>query len=886
MKHEDLSRAVAAEGIVLLKNEDRVLPLSKEMVLPVFGEGQNAYYKCGDGSGNVYSSYAVTIPEGLKNAGYRLNSQIESAYQHGRSITAKQIAVATQKSDTALVVLSRNSTEFWDRRVKDDFDLTDTEQRLLEQLENSNFVHIVVVLNIAEPINMSFIQQYKKIKALILAWLPGMEGGNAVADIISGKVNPSGRLTDTLAYSYADYPGSANHHFFADTVYYEEDLYVGYRYFETVQGAAKRVAYPFGYGLSYTAFELRDLRFSEENDRVCVMLTVRNNGACAGKEVVQLYAQLPDGGINRPRYELKAFRKTGLLQPGKSQTVNFMLPKADFKAFDEQQGAWVLQKGVYTLYVGKNIRDLSMAGSFTQAQQQVLMRTGLKLTCALPTQLQSDGSINTTGYYDQRTCRRRAGVCAPISENELQKPGGNHTLYDVRDGKISLSAFIKELSVYEMINLCQAQPPAIPRGTAGIGNLFTRRIPNIQTADGPAGLRVSTPTTCFPCATLAACTWNPVLQYKMGRAMGEECRTHNIDILLAPALNIHRDPLCGRNFEYFSEDPLVSGKAAAAIVKGIQSCGVAATIKHFICNNQERFRIFSNSVVSERALREIYLKGFEIAVKEAKPYCLMTSYNMINHIRSSSNYGLLSGILRQEWGYKGAIMTDWRTDSHLFEEIKAGNNVKMPYGYPDEIQQAMMYASLNNLDIRELRESVRYILKLILKSIRFKNADFGPIHSVAPAGETIIPAVELRCVSHTYAGIEDCLDEGGGQNLRRLEKDMRGNDCFVSYCLSVEETGTYALTARFAAEDSTSFMEVCVDGNSIGILPGLSQGQESKEWDEDNKNAPHLPKLWVTSQELEMNLFTGMHELCIYIRTKEPRRTMSIHYLKCRRVKE
>lgn len=879
MLHETLARAAAGEGVILLKNQDGILPISKEKILPVFGKGQNLYHPCGEGSGYVRAAYTVTIPQGLQNAGYHLNLEIAEAYRSDRAVTPAQIAAATAQSDTAVVVLSRNSTEFWDRQIKDDFMLTKAEHQLFRQLEASKFSHIVVILNIAEPIEMAFLQQYGKIKAVLLAWLPGMEGGNAIADILSGTINPSGRLADTLAYTYADYPAAANHHQFADTVYYEEDIYLGYRYFETVPGAVDRVAFPFGYGLSYTSFAWSGLQFTEQIDTVCVTLTVQNNGPVAGKEVVQLYAALPQGGVCRPRYELKAFQKTVLLRPGASQTVRFLLPKSDFRVFDEQEGAWLLPQGVYSLYVGKNVRELLLAGQFTQAKTELLLRTGLKLSCALPFRLRCDGSKEPTGFYDQRTCRRKASPCVAVPESELKTTGGAHTLYDVQEKKISLSAFIQELSVCEMIELCQAQPPAVPRGTAGVGNNFARRIPNIQTADGPAGLRASTPTVCFPCATLLACTWNTALQQKIGKAMGEECAAHNIDVLLAPALNLHRDPLCGRNFEYFSEDPILSGKSAAAIVKGIQSCGVAATVKHFICNNQERFRIFSNSVVSERALRELYLKGFEIVVKEAKPACLMTSYNMINHIRSSSNYGLLSGILRQEWGYKGAVMTDWRTDSHLFEEIKAGNNIKMPYGYPDEIQQAVMYASLHNLDVEELRDSVRYILKLILKSRRFKNADFGPLHAVAPSGKTVIPAVQLRCVSHTFAGIEPCSDEGGGQNLRRLEKDMRGNDCFVSYGLSVKETGVYAFSARFAAEDASSFMEVFVDGERSGVLPGLLQEKTSKEWDEDDPKDPHLPKIWVTSEKLQLLLSAGEHELRICIRTPKPRRTMSIHYL-------
>lgn len=869
MDNISISRKAAEEGIVLLKNNG-ILPLKAGEKIAVLGDGQFKYNKSGYGSGNVNSRYSIGIPEGLKNAGITLVCEKESLSEDEMNLVAKE-------TRTALVVISRNSGEFWDRSIEE-FNLSDSEKALFASLQRSNFKDIIVILNIAEPINMNFVRKYSKVSAILLVWLPGMEGGNAVGDIISGKVNPSGHLTDTLAFDYNDYPCAENHHIFSDTVYYEEDIYVGYRYFETIPDANENVAFPFGHGLSYTDFKISEIKNTENSENISISFTVKNTGDYAGKDVVQIYVKSPEIKQGRPRLELKGFHKTKLLQPSESESVTIKINKSDLAYFDESNASFIISRGEYQFYLGENIRELKNCGSMTLEDDETVFATSLKLSCELPSRLDQNGKAIRNKWFDQRLSRRKSGECYPIELELLREKHGNHTLYDVKDEKITLDDFIRELSVEEMINLSMAQPPAVPRGTAGMGNNFARRIPNAQTADGPAGLRVSTATTCFPCATLLACTWNISMCELVGASMGKECKQHNIDILLAPALNIHRDPLCGRNFEYFSEDPLISGKCAAGIVRGIQAMGIAATIKHFMCNNQERMRIFSNSIVTERALREIYLKGFEIAVKESKPLCLMTSYNLVNNIRSSSNYGAITGILRDEWGYEGVVMTDWRTDSHLFEEIKAGNNIKMPFGYPDEIELAIQTAVLHNLSREELEESARFVLNTIMKTNRFKNADFGPINKISASGTSKISALKLNAVSHTFAGIEECNDEGGGQNVRRLEKDMRGNDCFVSYTVDVEETGNYEFCVRFAAEKSSSYMEVLIDGIKTCTVEGLSPEFESVEWNEDDPKDPHLPKKWVTSAPQIIPFSKGQHELKIYIRTEAPRSTMSIYY--------
>ena len=430
-----------------------------------------------------------------------------------------------------------------------------------------------------------------------------MECGTAIADVLCGDVNPSGKLVDTIVYDYADYPSANCFNYNKRETKYEEGIFVGYRYFETF--AKDKVMYPFGFGLSYTEFEYSDYTFSVEKDTITVSVNVTNVGDLSGREVVQVYCAAPQGKLEKPAIELKGYAKTKELEKGETENVK---------------------------------------------------------------------------------------VC----------------FYDVSEGKADLCQFINQMNVEELISLSLGQPLAFPEGTSGVGNLKKYGVPNPQTADGPVGIRRSVNTTCFPCATLIACSWDSELQYAMGAAMGYEGYSTGIDVLLGPAMNIHRNPLGGRCFEYFSEDPLITGKAAAALVNGMQSQGLCATIKHFAANNCEDFRNINNSIVEERALREIYLKGFEIAVKESNPAYIMTSYNLLNGEHISANAQLLRGVLRDEWKYEGATMTDWRNGVPLTSEIIAGNNIKMPFGYPDEGEKVLQAYKNGQISLSILRENAYY----------------------------------------------------------------------------------------------------------------------------------------------------------------------------------
>ena len=572
------------------------------------------------------------------------------------------------------------------------------------------------------------------ISAVLLAWQGGIEGGLAAADILCGDVNPSGKLTDTFAEALEDYPSTEGFHESLDYVNYEEDIYVGYRYFETFPEARKKVIYPFGFGLSYTDFEIqaKDLTVGEEEIKIKVEVT--NLGQREGKEVVQIYYSAPQGKLGKPALELGAFQKTRLLAPGETQTMRLSVPVSYMASFDDlgkiSRSAYVLEAGTYSFYVGNSSENLKKWDQeWNLSQDKVLCRLTSKCApCQLPKRLTGDGSYEMLpvraaekeplGLPKQDKALLEGMEPADRGYGQMSRRDRDkkHLLSEVTEGKLSLDEFMKQLSVEELAELLGGQPNTGVANTYGMGNLRDYGVPNVMTADGPAGLRIQPQchvyTTAWPCATMLACTWNPDLVEEIGAAGASEVKENNIGIWLTPAMNIHRSPLCGRNFEYYSEDPLIAGKMGAAMVRGIQSQHIAASVKHFACNNKESNRKDSDSRVSERALREIYLKGFEIVVKEGDPWTIMSSYNLINGQRASENKDLLTGILREEWGFKGIVTTDWWTRGEHYKETKAGNDIKMGCGYPDRLLTALEKGLITR---EEMEVCARRILEMILK---------------------------------------------------------------------------------------------------------------------------------------------------------------------------
>lgn len=757
-EHILLSRKAAAEGMVLLKNEKSILPFEKGTRLALFGKGSVDYVKGGGGSGDVTTAYVRSLQDGLEikeeegkvqvlaslGKFYRENvsAQYAGGIQPGMTaepeIPCDLLEKAKAWADVAVISICRFSGEGWDRKGipgDGDFYLTREEQNMVDTV-TANFEKVVVVLNVGGMVDTSWFCDSEKIQGVLLAWQGGMEGGLAAADLLCGDVNPSGKLTDTFARTFDDYPSSAGFNESEDYVDYTEDIYVGYRYFETIPGAAEKVNYPFGYGLSYTEFAIEPLRAGEEDGTICVDVRVTNMGSRAGKEVVQLYYRAPQGVLGKPLEVLGAFAKTELLGAGQSQVLRLKMPVNAMASYDDlgkiQASAYVLEAGNYSFRIGNSVRNTVKLDYEYQAAQTVVTEQ-LERKCApaaLKLRLLADGSYEELpqggdGYEKNRLVPQDIDTLEGVEpdvqgisyqEKKEWRNADRITLEGVAEGKADLRRLLAQLSDRELAGLLGGQVNTGTANTYGMGNLPAYGIPNIMTADGPAGLRIREEcgvyTTAWPCATLLACTWNPEIVFEAGAAGAAEVKENNIGVWLTPAMNIHRSPLCGRNFEYYSEDPLIAGKMAAAKVNGIQSEHIGASIKHFACNNKETNRKASDSRVSERALREIYLKGFEIAVKEAQPWTLMTCYNMINGRYASEREDLLAGILREEWGFKGMVTTDWWNKAYQYKEIKAGNDLKMGSGDPDEVLEAWKEGKVTR---KEIETCAARILETIMK---------------------------------------------------------------------------------------------------------------------------------------------------------------------------
>ncbi len=741
-EHIALSREIATEGMVLLENNG-TLPLKKGTRVALFGIGSIDYVKGGGGSGAVYSEYVRNIYEGflLKAPDYSVYEPLTEFYynyalpklpdydvdfrpERTRNTLFEEIEVpenliksASENSDVAVITIHRFSCEFYDRIAdKGDFYLTDTEKNMVDKV-TAAFDRTVVVLDVGGMIDVSWIKNNPKIDSVLLAWQAGMEGGLAVADILCGDVNPSGKLVDTFAEKFSDYPNADTYNESDLYVNYFEDIYVGYRYFETIPTAKNKVVYPFGFGLSYTSFKISKPEAREENGVVTVSVAVENTGSYPGKEVVQCYYSAPQGKLGKSSISLAGFAKTDLLEPGQSQTINVEFEVSSMASYDDlgklQKSAYLLEKGEYVFYVGNNCRNLTAADFRYLVKDEYIVTRQLSQKCApnkLEKRMVADGSFEVLPAFaiEEHNVSYPANKCA--------KPENEHMFVDVANGKITLDEFIAQLTNDELISLLGGVPNRGVANTSGMGGIERLGVPAIMTVDGPAGVRIAPvtgiATTAFPCATLLACTWNLSLAYEMGKAGALETKENGLGIWLTPAMNIHRNPLCGRNFEYFSEDPLISGEFAAAKVKGIQSQAIAASAKHFAANNKEIDRYYSDSRISERALREIYLKGFEICVKKAQPWTIMTSYNIINGRRCCESYEQLQGILRDEWGFEGMITTDWGVPCNHAAACKAGNDIRMWLGQPEDFYEALENGTITR---EHMEVCAKRILELILK---------------------------------------------------------------------------------------------------------------------------------------------------------------------------
>ncbi|EHK9002076.1 glycoside hydrolase family 3 protein [Vibrio vulnificus] len=732
-----VSRQAAAEGIVLLKNDDQALPIQPSEVVSLFGRCQVDTYRSGTGSGGAVNvPYAVNALQGLQsNASFTLNQALIATYQawlahhpfddggggwaaepwfqHEMPLTDDLVAQAALQSDKAIVFIGRTAGE--DKDYADEagsYRLTELETDMLTKVCR-HFTSVIVVMNVTNIIDMSWLtdlENHQAIKAVLYSWAAGMEGGHALADVLSGTVSPSGRLTDTIAYRLQDYPSSA-HFGRKDFNLYAEDIYVGYRYFETF--APEAVQFEFGAGLSYTQFERRLLQCSSDvadaggdltnANALTFDIEVRNVGQqFSSKEVVQLYVEAPQGKLGKPTRVLCGFDKSGEIAPNGRERVQITVPLWALASYDDSgvtghKNSYVLEAGEYRFYLGGSVRQAELLDAVWQLDQLRVLET-LAEACAptreferlVPAERQANG-VYQTGYQPVplRTVDLAQRIEANLPPTYAFTGDQGIKLADVAQGQADLEAFIAQLTPAQLATLVRGEGMCSPKVTPGTAaafggvcdSLFELGIPVAAAADGPSGIRMDSghQATQVPIGTLLACTWNSALNQQLYYLIGQELQAYQIDTLLGPGINIHRHPLNGRNFEYFSEDPLLTGWIAAAQTTGLKQAGVSGTIKHFAANDQETARVDVDSVMSQRALREIHIKPFEMAVKYGQASTIMTSYNPVNGHWAASNYDLNTTILRGEWGYTGIVMTDWW--AKMNHPVDGGEESKRFTGY-------------------------------------------------------------------------------------------------------------------------------------------------------------------------------------------------------------
>lgn len=719
-KYKEAAVHAVEEGIVLLENRNGVLPLKPGAPLAVYGRIQLHYYKSGTGSGGMVNVPEVTgIPEGLMESGrvdvdqellrlYR-EWEKENPYDRGKGwgqepfsqkempVSRETAAQTASRCPSALVVLGRSAGEDHDNQdIPGAWQLSEGEKALLQTVREFHR-NMIVLLNTGGLMDMKWVREIRP-DSVLYVWQGGMTGGTGIANVLTGKVSPSGKLPDTIAENIEDYPSSGC---FGDPQrnFYQEDIYVGYRYFETF--CKEKVLYPFGFGLSYTVFSVRTENFSVSDAGITLRVSVKNTGPVSGKEVVQVYVEKPQGNLGNPARELAAFEKTPLLAPGGETLLEFFIPLSGIASYDDHPESpfcfsYVLLCGEYRFFAGSDVRSAGLAGAFPVPETRAVQKLRQLLAPETPFRrlrpaVSADGTV--CGMTEEAVPLAAEGENArrarSLPQEIPQTDGGPETLADVLQdaqefpafrelaGKAGggsgphakLRSFLAGFSDDDLCCIIRGEGMGSPKVTPGTAAAFggvskslrQKGLPCVCCADGPSGMRLDSGAKAFslPCGTLLASTFNRALVSELFAYTGIEMRLNRVDLLLGPGMNIHRNPLNGRNFEYFSEDPYLSGHIAAAEIRGLDRSGSMGTLKHFCCNNQEHNRNFADACVSERALREIYLKGFEIAVKEGGARSIMTSYNPVNGIWAASRYDLNTALLREEWGFRGIVMTDW-----------------------------------------------------------------------------------------------------------------------------------------------------------------------------------------------------------------------------------
>ena len=821
--HRKLAREAAAEGFVLLENKDHFLPLAKGSKVGLYGAGAIRTIKGGTGSGDVNERDSVNIFQGMKNAGYDVTSSewledYDKLYVQARLDWKNEIftklngddtkffdaysatpffmpsgnpideeKAAADGADTAFFVLARIAGENKDRfDTEGDYFISKEEKAILAQVSRC-YKNVVLVINTGGLMDLAFVEEFDNIRSILQYVQAGQEGGNAFADVVSGDVTPSGKMTDTWAKDYYDYPGAEVYSYKSGDLMkekYEEGIFVGYRYFDTFEVP---VRYSFGYGMSYTDFEIRtdDIKVSGRgmmNPKVSVTVTVTNTGdTYAGKEVVQIYASCPQGRLVKEFRRLAGFGKTKLLAPKESQTMTITFPLYQLTSYEEESASWILEPGMYGIWVGNDLNTSVLSGALELDEKAVM--TACENICPLKEELNEISpdaekvQAREAAWQNEVREKRMSVIELKAAEIPTEKVDYQPVPEELpgKAGKIVDSLSVDQLAFLATGDPGRAQGNAL--GSAGISvpgaaaetspcaSEEPWNVTTIALVDGPAGLRLkreyqvdngeivasdflaaleggffSKPQekrgttyyqfcTAIPVGTLLAQSWDVELIKRVGEMIGHEMELFNVTLWLAPGMNIHRNPLCGRNFEYYSEDPLLAGMMAAAMTLGVQKVpGCGTTIKHFACNNQEDNRMGSDSILSERALREIYLKGFEIAVKDAQPMSIMTSYNLINGVHAANCYDTCTKAARDEWGFAGAIMTDWTTTNVQIQGectaagcMRAGNDMVMP-GLPEDHENIKKELADGTLTMAELKRCIYNTVNIVLQSNMYEGA--------------------------------------------------------------------------------------------------------------------------------------------------------------------
>lgn len=767
------ARQAVAEGQVLVRNEGKVLPLPKNANLAVFGRMQFHYYKSGTGSGGMVNVDSVTgiLDALLENEEISVNQSLMEIYREWEKenpfnegvgwgkepwsqpempLSNELVSRAAQESDYALVIVARTAGEDKDNQnLPGSYLLTEIEEDMLRKVRE-NFTKVIVVLNVGNIIDMSFVDKYQP-DAVLYAWQGGMIGGLGTMDILTGAVSPSGKLSDTIAYSIEDYPSDKNFGNQYEDLY-EEDIYVGYRYFETV--AKDKVRYPFGFGLSYTDFQISTCKFGAKEDAIELSISVKNTGQFTGKEVVQVYVQAPQGKLGKPEKVLAAFAKTKELKENEEEILTITIPFYDFAAYDETgvtgfASSYVLEKGEYIVWVGNSVRSVEEADRFLMIENKLLTKVSQAMAPIKSFSRMKpcmDDAKNLFMIDEEVPCAKITPAqrrLYNLPEELYMTENKGYKLSDVQNSKVTMEEFVAQLSEEDLACIIRGEGMGSPRVTPGTAAAFGGvsdslcgfGIPSGCCSDGPSGMRLDSGMKAFslPNGTLLACTFNSQLLEELYTFTGMEMVKNRIDALLGPGMNIHRHPLNGRNFEYFSEDPLLTGKLAAAQLKGLHKSGVTGTIKHFCANNQETSRHDVDCVISERALREIYLKGYEIAIKEGDGDSIMTTYGSVNGLWTAGNYDLNTVILRKEWGFDGIVMTDWRAKineeggpasiTNVAAMAKAQNDIYMVCQEPEKNSSGdntMESLATGNLTIGELQRNAMNICRFLMKIHAFE----------------------------------------------------------------------------------------------------------------------------------------------------------------------